>query len=75
MKVKIKKWHGVAIWKWEINEEVTIFLDGNGRNSFFRSAEFVECHLKLVALELNILVTIVLQFGEHVVMRFICNAS
>ncbi len=23
MKVKIKKWHGVAIWKWEIDEDVS----------------------------------------------------
>jgi hypothetical protein len=23
MKVKIKKWNGVAVWKWEIDEEVS----------------------------------------------------
>ena len=22
MKVRIKRWHGVAVWKWEIDEEV-----------------------------------------------------
>jgi anaphase-promoting complex subunit 11 len=22
MKVKIKRWHGVATWKWEIDEDV-----------------------------------------------------
>jgi hypothetical protein len=25
MKVKIKRWHGVAIWKWGIDEEVCGF--------------------------------------------------
>lgn len=25
MKVKVKRWHGVAVWKWEIDEEVRLF--------------------------------------------------
>ena len=26
MKVKIKRWHGIAIWKWEIDEDVCLLL-------------------------------------------------
>ncbi len=25
MKVTIKRWHGVAIWKWEIDEDVSVY--------------------------------------------------
>ena len=21
MKIRVKRWHGVAVWKWEVNEE------------------------------------------------------
>ena len=38
MKVKIKRWHGVMIWKWEIDEDVCIF------------DQFVVPYLRLVVL-------------------------
>jgi hypothetical protein len=31
MKVRIKKWHGVAVWKWEIDDEVSYPFEERGR--------------------------------------------
>lgn len=31
MKVKVKRWHGVAVWKWEIvDEDVSQFVFADG---------------------------------------------
>jgi len=55
MKVKIKRWHGVAIWKWDIaDEEVNFIFPKLIRIIYryvFRFVVFAECLMKLAVLE------------------------
>lgn len=79
MKVRIKRWHGVAIWKWEIDEDVSCNTANYGmpflnNSNFHRFVVSAGCHMKLAVQTLSFRETIALRSGESVATRFICSA-
>lgn len=83
MKVKVKRWHSVAIWKWGIDEDVSFCFSDNepnllcifmsSCNLFYRIVAFVVMLLKHVHQISSIQVMIVHHYGVHADMLFICN--